>query len=143
MKAAQLLARGLLSFTGAAQAGTTEEEDHLRQEAAQWGLALAPEENPAAPAPAAAPQRTFYLWPENRQAFELWTALQTQWRIGMEGATGLAYEGVQAELALGRWGHKRHRRRLYSAVKCMERAALEAWATLRAEKRVMQKLGAA
>jgi hypothetical protein len=31
------------------------------------------------------------VWPENLQAFTLFGQLQTQWRVGMGGATGLDY----------------------------------------------------
>jgi hypothetical protein len=31
------------------------------------------------------------LWPENQPAFDLFCMVQTQWRIGMNGATGLDY----------------------------------------------------
>lgn len=31
------------------------------------------------------------IWPDNRSAFELFGALQTQWRVGMNGPIGLDY----------------------------------------------------
>lgn len=31
------------------------------------------------------------VWPENWQAFQLFAYMETQWRIGMGGATGLDY----------------------------------------------------
>jgi hypothetical protein len=31
------------------------------------------------------------VWPENWQAFDLFRALSTQWRVGMAGPTGLDY----------------------------------------------------
>lgn len=31
------------------------------------------------------------IWPENLEAFELFVALRSQWRVGMAGATGLDY----------------------------------------------------
>ena len=31
------------------------------------------------------------LWPENEPAFALFTTINTQWRIGMGGPTGLDY----------------------------------------------------
>lgn len=31
------------------------------------------------------------VWPENCQAYALFAQLQTQWRVGMGGATGLDY----------------------------------------------------
>lgn len=41
-----------------------------------------------------------YLWPENQLAWECWMSVQTQWRIGMSGATGLDYAGVRAALSI-------------------------------------------
>lgn len=74
----------------------------------------------------------FWLWPDNAALFlRLWPALQTQWRIGMVGATGLDYLGCAAvarPLGFG-WG-----RRTVAAVQCMERAALIEWARQRAEE---------
>lgn len=40
------------------------------------------------------------IWPENLQAYELFSALRTQWRVGMGGATGLDYNVVPAVLRL-------------------------------------------
>jgi hypothetical protein len=34
------------------------------------------------------------IWPENWPAFDLFGQLSTQWRVGMSGPTGLAYEAV-------------------------------------------------
>lgn len=31
------------------------------------------------------------IWPEHLEAFELFVALRSQWRVGMAGATGLDY----------------------------------------------------
>lgn len=31
------------------------------------------------------------MWPENERAFALFTTINTQWRIGMGGPTGLDY----------------------------------------------------
>lgn len=36
----------------------------------------------------------FEVWPENWPAFALFSKLSTQWRVGMNGATGLAYSSV-------------------------------------------------
>lgn len=34
------------------------------------------------------------VWPENWRVFVLFSRLQTQWSVGMGGATGLRYEAV-------------------------------------------------
>jgi hypothetical protein len=65
------------------------------------------------------------LWPENERAYFLFSALQTQWRAGMGGPTGLDYNPLF---------HKMDRMKLdadeYEAleadVRVMEFAALEA-----------------
>lgn len=36
----------------------------------------------------------FGVWPENWPAFELFVCMGTQWRIGMNGATGLDYSAL-------------------------------------------------
>lgn len=35
--------------------------------------------------------RPVVVWPENRQAVQVFLAMRTQWRIGMNGPTGLDY----------------------------------------------------
>ncbi|WP_024328862.1 MULTISPECIES: DUF1799 domain-containing protein [unclassified Thioalkalivibrio] len=42
------------------------------------------------------------VWPENWDAVEVFLRCQTQWRVGMAGATGLDYAGV--DVALRRYG---------------------------------------
>jgi IS5 family transposase len=41
-----------------------------------------------------AEEEVISVWPENWQAFELFTRLQTQWQVGMAGPTGLRYEAA-------------------------------------------------
>jgi IS5 family transposase len=41
-----------------------------------------------------AEEEVIEVWPENWQAFELFTRLQTQWQVGMAGPTGLRYEAA-------------------------------------------------
>jgi hypothetical protein len=41
-----------------------------------------------------AEEEVISVWPENWQAFELFTRLQTQWQVGMAGHTGLRYEAA-------------------------------------------------
>ncbi len=76
----------------------------------------------------------FHLWPECVETWRLWCAVQTQWRVGFAGATGLDYGAV---LALIDRRHRRpaRRREAFEAIREMERAALEAWAEQRDEKR--------
>ncbi|MBL8445068.1 MAG: DUF1799 domain-containing protein [Zoogloeaceae bacterium] len=41
-----------------------------------------------------------FLWPDCVPIWGHWQAVQTQWRVGMNGATGLDYAGVMAYLAV-------------------------------------------
>ncbi|OFJ47656.1 hypothetical protein BA896_000165 [Janthinobacterium lividum] len=38
------------------------------------------------------------IWPDNVAAFEIFSFLGTQWRIGMSGATGLDYNVVYRKM---------------------------------------------
>ncbi|MBL8351197.1 MAG: DUF1799 domain-containing protein [Burkholderiaceae bacterium] len=79
-------------------------------------------------APAGEPE--FHLWPEHLAALELWVGVQTQWRHGFAGATGLDYAGVRASPAWRRIA-PRERERVFSELCTMERAALGERARLR------------
>lgn len=69
-----------------------------------------------------------YLWPENEQTWGVWLQCQTQWRVGMSGATGLDYAGVRALLDEIDWTPGPERRQIFDGVRVLERATLEAWA---------------
>lgn len=72
----------------------------------------------------------FHLWPEHVPAIELWGAVQTQWRHGFNGPTGLDYAGVRIVIAQRpKW--RRRGRRLFGELQIMERATLEEWARRR------------
>lgn len=64
------------------------------------------------------------VWPENWPALELFSALATQWRVGMSGATGLDYAAVAATLTMLQIDPDDHPERLRE-IQIMERAALE------------------
>ena len=70
--------------------------------------------------------RVFYLWPEHLPALELWFKVQTQWRVGHAGATGLDYAGVEAAMRLLAKAPRR-RRQLFRDLQVMERATLAEW----------------
>lgn len=64
------------------------------------------------------------VWAVNRESFELFHAMTTQWRSGMNGATGFDYSAVPAVMdLLGIKGRKR-RRRAFDDLRLMEREAL-------------------
>jgi len=44
------------------------------------------------------PQEEHFLWPCNVVAWAHWGQVQTQWRTGMGGLTGLDYAGLRAYL---------------------------------------------
>ena len=65
------------------------------------------------------------VWPENWQAFTLFTRLSSQWFVGMAGPTGLRYEALYPLLdrltsSPQEWDE------LFEDVRAMEQAALGA-----------------
>ena len=56
--------------------------------------------------------------------------LETQWRIGFDGASGLDYNAAKALFELF---EVEDRRGLFEAIMIMERAALAAWAERKSE----------
>lgn len=74
----------------------------------------------------------FHLLPDNVPAFDLFQQVQTQWRIGFAGPTGLDYAGVRASPAFRRI-RRRLRERTLDEICIMERAWLDAAAEVRAE----------
>ena len=67
------------------------------------------------------------IWPDNLAPFEVFAALQTQWRVGMGGPTGLDYAAVPVvmemqEVAPG------DRRRVFEDLRVMEAEALRVFA---------------
>lgn len=69
----------------------------------------------------------FHLWPECLPVFDLWLAVQTQWRMGMQGPTGLDYAGVEAVMRHGPRLPPRRRRERFELLRAMERTALDHW----------------
>lgn len=75
-------------------------------------------------------ERECFLWPQNVASWQAWQAVQTQWRSGMSGATGLDYAGVRAALdELGFAGDERQA--AWRGIQAAERATLEVWAERR------------
>jgi hypothetical protein len=71
-----------------------------------------------------------YLWPENESTWRAWQELQTQWRVGMGGATGLDYTAVRAYLdEAGLQGPARAD--VWTGVRAAERETLAVWAEQR------------
>lgn len=87
-----------------------------------------------------APDRVEYLWPDCVEFWEIWMHVQTQWRTGANGATGLDYAGVRVWLdeaeAMPRGDgagndSSDERRELWHCIRACEIATLGAWAERR------------
>jgi len=71
---------------------------------------------------------TCYLWPCNVPTWNLWHRLQTQWRVGMDGRSGLDYAAVAVYMEKVAGVRRKKFAETFSAIQAMERACLEAWA---------------
>lgn len=71
-----------------------------------------------------------YLWPDNVDTFNTWQQLQTQWRVGMSGATGLDYTAVVAYLRDVAGIKKKDLPERFAEIRAMEVATLNEWAKL-------------
>lgn len=67
------------------------------------------------------------VWPENWQALEIFSALQTQWRISMAGPTGLDYAVLPAVMELQHIAAP-DRPGLFASLQVMESEALKVFA---------------
>lgn len=67
-----------------------------------------------------------WLWPCNVRAWHHWCQVQTQWRVGMGGATGLDYAGVLAYLQACEPNAKK-RRQFFDGIRAAEVATLDVW----------------
>lgn len=64
------------------------------------------------------------IWPENYQAFQIFTKCGTQWNSGMGGPTGLNYPSVM--LLCNLFGVKAKKQlEMLDAIQIMERSALK------------------
>lgn len=89
-------------------------------------------------APEAEPDELLYLWPESVKWWGHWSAVRTQWRVGMGGVVGLDYTGVRACLD-ERGVRRRERRDLFAAIQACELAVLEAHEERRAQERERER----
>ena len=77
-----------------------------------------------------AEHRTEYLWPDCVPIWLHWQQLQTQWRTGKAGATGLDYAAVAAYMTeFGLDGEAR--RECFECIRACERATLQVWSELK------------
>lgn len=68
-----------------------------------------------------------YLWPCNVAVFNLWQRLQTQWRVGADGPTGLDYTAVIAYLQDVARVRRKDFDEVFAHVQAMENATLLEW----------------
>lgn len=78
------------------------------------------------------PKKEIPLWPENQTPLAVFAALQTQWRVGMGGPTGLDYTAIPPVLELYEIPPS-DRRRLFDDLRVMEAEALKVFADGRAK----------
>ena len=67
----------------------------------------------------------FEVWPENWPAFALFCKVQSQWRVGAAGATGLDYTPLLALMDRMKLSDEDHDD-LFDDVQTLERSALDA-----------------
>lgn len=72
------------------------------------------------------PIEVFHLLPEHQLVLQVWNDVDTQWRVGLMGRTGLDYTAVQAHLQMAGIPRKRHAE-LHAQLRIMEHAALAEW----------------
>ncbi len=114
----RLLARGDLRFGDEA----VKAERHVNEALAAFGLYAAGDQ--------VLEQDEYWLWPENEEAFALWLGLQTQWNVGIAGAIGLNYLGVEVCMRMRGIARKKHVE-MFALVQLMEQACLGEWAEKR------------
>lgn len=73
------------------------------------------------------------IWPENRETWDLFARMSTQWRVGMAGATGLDYNAAYPlldKMAAGKmdWWH------LFDGLQACESEALAIFAERRKDE---------
>lgn len=85
-------------------------------------------------------ERVAYLWPDNVAAWNCWHGVQTQWRVGMGGATGLDYAGVRAFLDEQQLAGD-ERREVFAGIQACERATLDVWAEQRERQEQQEPKG--
>lgn len=64
------------------------------------------------------------VWPDCWESFECFAAMQTQWRTGMGGSTGLDYVALEPVMRL-RGIHRSERKNTFEDIRVMEAAALK------------------
>jgi hypothetical protein len=84
-------------------------------------------------------QQIAYLWPCNVHAWQCWQSVQTQWRVGPGGATGLDYAGAMAHLQTAHQLRGKKLRNVWACITAAEAATLEVWAQQRKDREDQQQ----
>lgn len=131
---ARLLARQQLAFTDTPDTQTDDDASALAQALADAGLRLKRKPHAGAAPPARGHPPVFELWREHEAALFVWGDVQTSWRTGMAGATGLHKGDV--EKTIRAHGYRGERaRQVFLDLLVMERATLDEWAKQRERER--------
>jgi hypothetical protein len=90
---------------------------------AQMGLRAVADDGADCAVQVAAVSEPWYLWPCNSRTWSVWCGIQTQWRTGLSGVTGLDYAG--AWVVVERLIPRRRRDEVFAHLQDMERAVLQ------------------
>jgi hypothetical protein len=131
---ARIQARGQLYIPN--QGEDPDDTTEIDEAAAMFGLQIVTEDDDSddggsSPQPK---QDLCYLWPCNVDTFNHWCQLQTQWRVGMSGATGLDYTAVTAYLRDIAGVKKKDLPERFAEIRAMEVATLNEWAAQQAKQ---------
>lgn len=86
--------------------------------------------------PAAEPDDVFWLRDDAQRSWQLYLQVQSQWLVGMGGASGLNFAGVESHMrARGLWEPPRRRITLWEDLRAMADAALAVWAEQRERRK--------
>ena len=125
---ARVQARGQLYIPN--QGEDPDDTTEIDEAAAAFGLQITTEEDDDEEDRPQPKQDLCYLWPDNVDTFNVWSQLQTQWRVGMSGATGLDYTAVAAYLRDVVGIKKKDLPERFAEIRAMEVATLNEWAKL-------------
>lgn len=125
---ARVQARGQLYIPN--QGEDPDDTTEIDEAAAAFGLQITTEEDDDEEDRSQPKQDLCYLWPDNVDTFNVWSQLQTQWRVGMSGATGLDYTAVAAYLRDVVGIKKKDLPERFAEIRAMEVATLNEWAKL-------------
>jgi hypothetical protein len=102
-----------------------EEQERAQIDEALAALGLVPER------PVDVGASECWLWPDNVAAWNVFCSVSTQWRVGINGPTGLDYASVIAHMRHGLQVPEQEFDSLYAGVLAAESGALKGFAELR------------